>query len=70
VINLYDQDEFVGKIEENDVAINRVYVKIPDLAQIFDSVEEAIDEALKIGKYRLMVCLLFEVDNQHMIYDL
>lgn len=70
MINLYDQDEFVGKIEENDVAINRVYVKIPDLAQIFDSVEEAIDEALKIGKYRLMVCLLFEVDNQHMIYDL
>ncbi|WP_180162565.1 hypothetical protein [Acinetobacter sp. YH12069] len=69
VIHLYDQDEFVGKIEENDVAINRVYVKIPDLAQIFDTVEEAIDEALKIDKYRLLVCLLFEVDNQHMIYD-
>ena len=69
VIHLYDQDEFVGKIEENDVAINRVYVKIPDLAQIFDSVEEAIDEALKIDKYRLLVCLLFEVDNQHMIHD-
>lgn len=69
VIHLYDQDEFVGKIEENDVAINRVYVKIPDLAQIFDSVEEAIDEALKISKYRLLVCLLFEVDNQHIIHD-
>jgi len=69
VIHLYDQDEFVGKIEENDIAINRVYVKIPDLAQIFDSVEEAIDEALKIDKYRLLVCLLFEVDNQHMIHD-
>ena len=39
VIHLYDQDELVGKIDENDVAINRVYVKIPDLAQIFDSVE-------------------------------
>lgn len=70
VIHLYDQDEFVGKIEENDVAINRVYVKIPDLAQIFDSVEEAINEALKIDKYRLLVCLLFEVDNQHMIHDI
>jgi len=69
MIHLYDQDEFVGKIEESDVAINRVYVKIPDLAQIFDSVEEAIDEALKIDKYRLLVCLLFEVDNQYMIYD-
>ncbi|MFK7338725.1 hypothetical protein ABBZ51_04730 [Acinetobacter baumannii] len=69
VIHLYDQDEFVGKIEENDVAINRIYVKIPDLAQIFDSVEDAIDEALKIDKYRLLVCLLFEVDNQHMIHD-
>ena len=69
VIHLYDKDEFVGKIEENDVAINRVYVKIPDLAQIFDSVEEAIDEALKIDKYRLLVCLLFEVNNQHMIHD-
>ena len=55
VIHLYDQDEFVGKIEENDVAINRVYVKIPDLAHVFDSVEEAIDEALKIDKYRLLV---------------
>lgn len=42
VIHLYDQDEFVGKIEENDIAINRVYVKIPDLAHVFDSVEEAI----------------------------
>ncbi|MFV5367304.1 hypothetical protein VXO74_01080 [Acinetobacter junii] len=69
VIHLYDQDEFVGKIEENDVAINRIYVKIPDLAQIFDSVEDAIDEALKIDRYRLLVCLLFEVDNQHMIHD-
>ncbi|MEB3865264.1 hypothetical protein MSG66_14765 [Acinetobacter sp. IK31] len=69
VIHLYDQDEFVGKIDENDVAINRVYVKIPDLAQIFDSVEEAIDEALKIDKYRLLVCLLFEFDNKYMIYD-
>lgn len=69
VIHLYDQDEFVGKIEENDEAINRIYVKIPDLAQIFDSVEDAIDEALKIDRYRLLVCLLFEVDNQHMIHD-
>lgn len=69
VIHLYDQDEFVGKIEENDLAINRVYVKIPDLAQIFGSVEEAIDEALRIDKYRLLVCLLFEVDNQHIIHD-
>lgn len=70
VIHLYDQDEFVGKIEENDIAINRVYVKIPDLAHIFDSVEEAIQEALKIdNKYRLLVCLLFEFDNQHMIHD-
>lgn len=69
VIHLYDKDEFVGKIQENDVAINRVYVKIPDLAQIFDTVEESIDEALKIDKYRLLVCLLFEVDNQHIIYD-
>lgn len=69
VIHLYDQDEFVGKIEENKVAINRIYVKIPDLAQIFDSVEEAINEALKIDKYRLLVCLLFEIDNKHMIHD-
>lgn len=69
VIHLYDQDEFVGRIEESDVVINRVYVKIPDLAHTFDSVEEAIDEALKIDKYRLLVCLLFEVDNQHMIHD-
>lgn len=66
MIHLY-KDEFVGKTEEIDVAINRVYVKNLDLAQIFDSVEEAIDAALKIDKYRLLVCRLFEVDNQHMI---
>lgn len=32
VIHLYDQDEFVRKVEEGNIAINRVYVKIPDLA--------------------------------------
>ncbi len=69
VIHLYDQGKFVGRIEESYVAINRVNVKITDLAQIFDSVQEVIKEALKIDKYRLLVCLLFEVDNQHMIHD-
>ncbi|MDA4904446.1 hypothetical protein PGJ91_02955 [Acinetobacter baumannii] len=62
-------NKFVGKIEENDVAINRVYVKIPNLAQIFDSIEDAIDEAVKIDKCRLLICLLFELDNQYMIHD-
>lgn len=69
VIHLYDEDEFVGKVEETEMAINRIYVKIPDLAQIYVAAEDAVNEALKIEKYRLLVCMLFEVDNKHMIYD-
>ncbi|MDU4395563.1 MAG: hypothetical protein E7I42_24410 [Pluralibacter gergoviae] len=69
VIHLYDQDEFVGKIEETALAINRIYVKIPDLAQIYETAEDAVNEALKIDKYRLLVCMLFEVNNKHMIHD-
>lgn len=69
VIHLYDEDEFVGKVEETEIAINRIYVKIPDLAQIYGTAEDAVNEALKIDKYRLLVCLLFEVNNKHMIYD-
>ena len=70
VIHLYDEDEFVGKVEETEMAINRIYVKIPDLAQIYETAEDAVNEALKIDKYRLMVCVLFEVDNKHMIHDI
>lgn len=69
VIHLYDEDEFVGKVEETKIAINRIYVKIPDLAKTYEIAEDAVNEALKIDKYRLLVCMLFEVDNKHMIYD-
>lgn len=70
VIHLYDQDEFVGKIIDNAIATTRSYVTIPDLAHVFETVEEAVNEALKIDKYRLLVCLLFEFNDQHMIYDI
>lgn len=70
VIHLYDEDEFVGKVEKTDLAINRIYVKIPDLAKIYETAEDAVNDALKIGKYRLLVCLLFEVNNQHIINDI
>lgn len=70
VIHLYDQDEFVGKIIDTAIATTQSYVKIPDLAHIFETVEDAVNEALKINKYRLLVCLLFEVNNQHMIDDI
>ena len=69
VIHLYDQDEFVGKVEETALSINRVYVKIPDLAQIYETAEDAVNEALNIDKYRLLVCMLFEVNNKHLIHD-
>ncbi|RGD92582.1 hypothetical protein [Acinetobacter sp. SWAC57] len=66
VIHLYDEDEFVGKVEETEMAINRIYVKIPDLAQIYETAEDAVNEALKIDKYRLLVCMLFKVNDKHM----
>lgn len=70
VIHLYEQDDFVGKTTETTIATTRSYVKIPDLAQVFETAEEAVSEALKIDKYRLLVCLLFEANNKHMIYDI
>lgn len=69
VIHLYDRDEFLGSVTETALGFNRTYVKIPDHAQIYESAEEAVSEALQIDKYRLLVCLLFEVDNKHMIHD-
>ncbi|WP_252715948.1 hypothetical protein [Acinetobacter guillouiae] len=70
VIHLYDEDEFVGRVEESEIIVNRMYVKIPDLAYKYDSAEDAVNEALKIDKYRLMVCLLFEAHNKHLIHDI
>lgn len=69
VIHLYDRDEFLGSVKETALGINRAYVKIPDHAKIYGSAEEAVSDALKIDKYRLLVCVLFEVDNKHMIHD-
>lgn len=69
VIHLYDRDEFLGSVKETALGINRTYVKIPDHAKIYGSAEEAVSDALKIDKYRLLVCVLFEVDNKHMIHD-
>ncbi len=69
VIHLFDKDEFVGKIEETEMAINRIYVKTPDLARIYETIEDAVGEALKIDKHRLLVCLIFEVDDKYMIHD-
>ena len=66
VIHLYDQDEFLGNVEETTLGINRIYVKIPDHAKIYESVEGAVSDALKIDKYRLLVCMLFKVNDEHM----
>lgn len=67
VIHLFDQDEFVGKVDETVLSINRIYVKFPDLAKIYVTAEDAINEALKIDKYRLLVCMLFKVNDNYMV---
>ena len=67
VIHLFDQDEFVGKVDETVLSINRIYVKFPDLAKIYVTAEDAINEALKIDKYRLLVCMLFKVKDNYMV---
>ena len=67
VIHLFDQDEFVGKVDETVLSINRIYVKFPDLAKIYVTAEDAINEALKIDKYRLLVCMLFKVIDKYMV---
>ena len=67
VIHLFDQDEFVGKVDETVLSINRIYVKFPDLAKIYETAEDAINEASIIDKYRLLVCMLFKVNDKYMI---
>lgn len=70
VIHLPEKDEFVAKIDDNDLTFSVAYAKIPELAMVYDEPQLAIADAKKITKHNLLVCLLLETPDQHMIYDL
>lgn len=65
VINLPDTDEFLSTFEETEAVVNIAYAKIPDLAKVFHSIESAVEVVEEITKHRLLICLLFESDQQY-----
>lgn len=66
VIHLPDKDEFLSIFEETEAMVNTAYTKLPDLAKVFHSIESAVDVAEEITKHRLLICLLFESDQQYL----
>lgn len=70
VIHLPDPDEFVSELVDNDEIFSVMYTKLPELAKIYDEPEHAIQEAKKISKHKLLVCVLFESSKQYIINDL
>lgn len=70
VIHLPDPDEFVSDLVDNNEIFSVLYTKLPELAKIYDEPHDAIDDAKKITKHNLLVCVLFESSKQYFISDL
>lgn len=70
VIHLPDPDEFVSDLVDNNEIFSVLYTKLPELAKIYDEPHDAIDDAKKITKHNLLVCVLFESSKQYFINDL
>lgn len=66
VVNIPHSDEYLADIQYDDGVLNKTISKIPDLAKLFDNVEDAlgIKEAFS---YPVDVCLMFEVDHQYLV---
>lgn len=70
VIHLPDQEEFVSTIEDNESIFSVGYAKLPEMAKVYDQPDQAITDAKKIKKHKLLVCVLFESSKQYFINDL
>lgn len=70
VIHLPDEDEFVAQIQDNHMIFSVGYTKLPEIAKIYEEPDQAIDDAKKITKHKLLVCVLFESSKQYFINDL
>lgn len=70
IIHLPDQDEFVATIEDNNMLFSVGYAKLPEMAKVYDEPDQAIADAKKIMKHKLLVCVLFESSKQYFINDL
>jgi len=66
VVHLPNTDEFLGSITDDGLMINKMIVKLPDLAMTFDDIEDAI-KATHAFKYKANVCLLFDVGSQYIV---
>ncbi len=71
VINITKSDEFLAMYEELDDRTNYAYTPRPELAKIFEDVNQAIPVAKKVAeKYETDMCFMFDTDIQYMVFPI
>ena len=71
VINITKSDEFLAMYEELDDRTNYAYTPRPELAKIFEDVNQAIPVAKKVAeKYETDICFMFDTDSQYMVFPI
>ncbi len=66
VVNIPHSDEYLADIHLDVGSFTKTIAKIPDLAKIFDNIEDALN-AKKAFSYHVDVCLMFEADHQYLV---
>ena len=71
VINITKSDEFLAIYEELNDRTNYAYTPRPELAKIFEDVNDAIPVAKKVAeKYETDICFMFDTDSQYMVFPI
>lgn len=71
VINITESDEFLALYEELDDRTNYAYTLRPELAKIFEDVNDAIPVAKNVAeKYETDICFMFDTDSQYMVFPI
>lgn len=71
VINITESDEFLALYEEVDDRTNYAYTPRPELAKIFEDVNDAIPVAKNVAeKYETDICFMFDTDSQYMVFPI
>ena len=69
VINITKSDEFLAMYEELGDRTNYAYTPRPELAKIFEDVDDAIGIAKNVAeKYETDICFIFDTDSQYMVF--
>jgi hypothetical protein len=69
VVNIPHSDEYLADIQYGDDVVNMTISKIPDLARVFDDIQDALN-ARKEFSYPVDVCLMFETDQQFSVFPI